>query len=999
MKKFVISFMIMFCLSLIGVSAFFMTGCGTASVSNGGGSSNPELSETPEDDNSTEEEPPAQADSKNCKITIKSRIMDSSTYVVDASTTYLSPSSGTWPNFAVAVYNNSGAKTTFGGTKYVTAKSIYGYTPSISNDVVTGSLCEFSWNLTSSTIKRYLWVMLNGTTGSNLGARHYAFFGVSTGNSNSYCQSTVGSQAVYFYKDTYTTSSSSIAQANCDTWICQSDESTMATYYLYFRRCYTLSFNTHDGTSVSSTTIYAGVPYTATQTSTRTGYTFAGWGFKATGDTPSKNLSLSADRVNGNITLHAYWTPIRCAVTLHDNFPDTAGTTSKGTFSDGSTLCYAEYGSQTFYRYSTGSTVATIIVPTCTGYNFYGYYTATSAGTQIIDSSGTLVSNWTRTSNLNVYAQWQDKSYAITLDFNGGTRASGAPSSVYAEYYQALTFGGLGTSYHPTKSGYTFGGWTTTRDGSTILIDTNGRLVSDVSGYTDSSRRWIYDGNTTVYAKWIPSVYEITLCWNAPPDDTYTPWGTIYLKYGCGWMSSENSSTYITTLDCSSLVRDGYKFVGFKTVPDQIGGIFIYGQGRLDTNYTRFTSDATVYANWEPVETTLNYKQCVSEYGSDYVQSSSGGSVTVTYCRDENNTTKQYSWDTSRSEFQFSDVLTTYAFTIKATANPGYHFVGFRSGMGNLGPAQADCNVEMSEYSSSYSTEVFEVTMNIYAYFKKDYEIYQGTDGLYYVDYGYAPQTYCGTSVSGATSLGSLEYFGLKGSLYKASNEYYFAYQGKFYKFEPIRWRVSSEEIQWEGYTCKGDGKRGPIDWGIALVSDQVLFGAVFDEGGLGTGSCYYDSTLFNLIDELNNLNLEFDTGFHGQTILEVEYDQFTYDNEYYKVERVVMEEYEAPALRLVGASGFVNYYNQSWSYCEDVVLSDKEWRTTCTDFAAMMLGKNGGDYVDYWTSNLGTYTNEAKIVTSTENYKSLNMQEMSGVRLAFSLPSATYFGDDMKVI
>ena len=91
-------------------------------------------------------------------------------------------------------------------------------------------------------------------------------------------------------------------------------------------------------------------------------------------------------------------------------------------------------------------------IPTKANYNFKGYYTATSGGTQIYnDQGGSLVSSSTYTEAKTLYAQWERKGYTINYNLGGGTAGTQHPASA-----------DVGTSFEvsrPTKNGYTFVGW------------------------------------------------------------------------------------------------------------------------------------------------------------------------------------------------------------------------------------------------------------------------------------------------------------------------------------------------------------------------------------------------------------------------------------------------------------------------------------------------------------------------------------------------------------
>ena len=92
--------------------------------------------------------------------------------------------------------------------------------------------------------------------------------------------------------------------------------------------------------------------------------------------------------------------------------------------------------------------------PTRTGYTFKGW--ATSASGAVAYASG---ASYTGNAKLTLYAVWQEITYAVKYDANGGT---GAPASQTKYYTKALTL----SSTKPTRENYNFLGWGTSASGS-----------------------------------------------------------------------------------------------------------------------------------------------------------------------------------------------------------------------------------------------------------------------------------------------------------------------------------------------------------------------------------------------------------------------------------------------------------------------------------------------------------------------------------------------------
>ncbi|MBQ6979008.1 MAG: InlB B-repeat-containing protein [Paludibacteraceae bacterium] len=177
---------------------------------------------------------------------------------------------------------------------------------------------------------------------------------------------------------------------------------------------------------------------------TRTGYTQTGW---ATSDGGAKVHNLSATySTDAALTLYPVWTAKTTAITLDKNNSDVSGSTS------GSVT--ATYGS---------SSLTSLIHATRTGYTQNGY--ETSGKVLIIKPDGTLNtskdgytlgSNWiNESSSLTLYARWSATSYTLSYDLAGGSVESANPTS-YTIESSAITLN------NPTKTGYTFAGWTGT---------------------------------------------------------------------------------------------------------------------------------------------------------------------------------------------------------------------------------------------------------------------------------------------------------------------------------------------------------------------------------------------------------------------------------------------------------------------------------------------------------------------------------------------------------
>lgn len=138
----------------------------------------------------------------------------------------------------------------------------------------------------------------------------------------------------------------------------------------------TLTFDAAGGTvSPSSKQVTSGTAYGALPTPTRSGYTFAGWYTRATGGDAVTAATVAGDE---DATIYAHWTGESLTITFNAN----GGTVTETT--------------RTVVR---GSQYKRLPIPTRNGYNFDGWFTAATGGTQVTaadypTSSHTLWAHW-----------------------------------------------------------------------------------------------------------------------------------------------------------------------------------------------------------------------------------------------------------------------------------------------------------------------------------------------------------------------------------------------------------------------------------------------------------------------------------------------------------------------------------------------------------------------------------------------------------------------------
>ena len=148
---------------------------------------------------------------------------------------------------------------------------------------------------------------------------------------------------------------------------------------------YTLAYNNNGGTGCTSKTVTYNSSYGTLCTPIRTGYTFLGWYTSATGGTQITQSTIM--NKTQNHTIYAQWKANNYTLTYNNN---------GGTGCTNKTVTY-------------NSNYGTLCTPTRTGYNFAGWYTSATGGTQITQST---IMN--KTQNHTIYAQWKE---STVIDF------------------------------------------------------------------------------------------------------------------------------------------------------------------------------------------------------------------------------------------------------------------------------------------------------------------------------------------------------------------------------------------------------------------------------------------------------------------------------------------------------------------------------------------------------------------------------------------------------
>lgn len=302
------------------------------------------------------------------------------------------------------------------------------------------------------------------------------------------------------------------------------------------RASYSVTYNANGGSGapVSQTKWHDETLTLSTTRPTRSGYSFQGW---ATSSGGSVAYAAGASyKANSAVTLYAVWaasswtvsynaaggtsTPssqtknynvdltLRDAITHSNtsvsytvtydanggsstgatNNKQTATTTTTWTFaswkSSADNKTYAAKGKYSLNsattmtaQWSTSSSGGTVTLPTPTraGHNFNGWY---NGSTRVGGAGG----SYRPTANVTLKASWTIQTWVVQYNANGG---SGAPTSQTKTYGQTLKL----SSTVPTRSGYTFLGWSTNSAGTGTAYATGANYTANAAA--------------TLYAVWI----------------------------------------------------------------------------------------------------------------------------------------------------------------------------------------------------------------------------------------------------------------------------------------------------------------------------------------------------------------------------------------------------------------------------------------------------------------------------------------------------------------
>ena len=230
-------------------------------------------------------------------------------------------------------------------------------------------------------------------------------------------------------------------------------------------------------------------------------------------------------------TLTVQWTAPTYAVTLN---------TGGGTINSGNV---------TEYTYGVGATLPAADDMTYTGHTFKGWYDNESLTGSPVTAIGS-----TETGNKEYWAKWEINQYTITYDLAGGT-VEGNPDT-----YTIKT--GVFTLKNPTKSGYTFTGWS-----GTGLTGENNMTVTIPKGSTGErsyTAHWRCNGGSSggssSYPITVPSKTENGTVTVSPKNASAGSTVTITVKPDSGYVLETISVTDKNGNDLKLTDKGGGKY-------------------------------------------------------------------------------------------------------------------------------------------------------------------------------------------------------------------------------------------------------------------------------------------------------------------------------------------------------------------------------------------------------------------------------------------------------
>ncbi|MBP3431411.1 MAG: InlB B-repeat-containing protein [Clostridia bacterium] len=412
------------------------------------------------------------------------------------------------------------------------------------------------------------------------------------------------------------------------------------------------------------------------------------------------------------------------------------------------------------------------------------------------------------------------------------------------------------------------------------------------------------------------------------------------------------------------------------------------------------TQVTKLYADWYG-DVKRFFVYVMTYNGQEYVHSHDGGTVDVTTYREGYRPgqtyleTVQIAWDSETTEYECGEVWSLKMTTLEfdGVANDGYLFLGI--GLDGQGPSEKEIS----------STLFVEKGVEVFIFFKPDSAaklLYDEEENYFYFEDGEYPQSYVGDELNEAlryqssviSSVGTMTYndgqnlqnvllyvYDVDGdgmvekyAAVIAPSTKTLVLNGEevdvvagcayFFKVEPIRWRVSDYGVRETDY---------PEDWAVygsytqnfTAVSDKILSVGVITTDDTNEGWSFADSEIAVITSENQANAADRSQSFNYSGTAEISVDKVA-DAASQNV--VTSETKEASGMQVVSLG--------------EITFTDK--RARLTDFAAFLLGENGGDYEDYWTRDLAYDLGNGYVMRSYGAERARWLDGFYGVRFSY---------------
>ena len=507
-------------------------------------------------------------------------------------------------------------------------------------------------------------------------------------------------------------------------------------------------------------------------------------------------------------------------------------------------------------RYSNPTMTISSTRPTRSGYTFKGWATSSGSSTVRYDpgDSYTFSRTYSQSASVTLYAVWEKSTFDVTLTVNFIRN--------YGTYDVPLEISGTGLTskriYEDDTATFTY-----ETDGSASSITVSVREKSPAPNY-------FYVGTSSTPTNL--SSYSFT--WSRNSDKTvniYTEQRYTITYNGNGSTSGSTSPTYYRynswpTIASNGFNRTGYTFAGWST--SSTGSSVDYRPGN---SYTQ-NGYPTLYAVWTRITYTITYN---SNGGSGTMSSTTkyyGTSVTLranTFTRTGYHFAGWALSSTGSVVYDDQDTYSTNASdTLYAKWTANTYYVNFNSNGGSgtmtrqtftygtyqnlksntftrTGYTFTGWNRNSAGTSTSYSngqsvrnlTSTNGGSVTLYAQWKINVEAkYDSAGGYWYVENGKIPQTRVTsssliTNINNSTTWGQTYYFAGQSVRAKTyGGVEYCQWNGNWYEVEPIRWRLTKNSSQADGYATTTD---------TDAVLAKIVYVDQYSSTYLGSGAGY----------------------------------------------------------------------------------------------------------------------------------------------------------------